>query len=238
MMHDLQALGQLTISHILGLGFVNTCTQHGYASWAAGLAGRIMANLSTFSAGPWQPDDINTAVLLALLTLPGDAGDALAWQRLAELNASPGGRVAKAALVVAAACACSGMPGHPTTTPATVWQQLTLLLNTMPAPQVCSTLVHLEGTLWPMYAAHRFWNHSTSTAQRKSTTAEGRQVSAARVWRATSMPNAASPTHGCNTRQPPLVKSLSAPGEGRAAAPTGRRSGAGRRLSGGRRSKA
>ncbi len=235
---DLKALGLLTIKHVLGVGFMNTCVAHDYESWAAGLGGRIMANIGTFSAGAWQPDDINTAIALALLTLPGEAGDALAWQRLAVLHASPGGRVAKAALVVAAACVCSGMPGHPSTTPTAVWQQLTQLLNTIPAPHMCNTLVHLVGTLWPMYSTKPLSaTHSSTqpTPPRKARTSGGLPASAARVRRASSVPNAAAPT-GCDHCQPPpLVKSISAPGEGRAGAPSaGRRSGVGRRLSGGR----
>jgi hypothetical protein len=234
----LKALGLLTIKHVLGVGFMNTCMSRGYESWAAGLGARIMANIGSFSAGAWQPDDINTAVVLALLTLPGEARDSLAWQRLSVLHASPAGRVAKAALVVAAACVCSGTPGHPTTTPTAAWQQLTQLLNDIPAPHVCSTLVHLDGALWPLYASHQPSGpnrDSTSPTQRKARTSGGRQASAARVCRAASMPNVVAPT-GCDNHQPPLlVKSISAPGEGRpAAAPTGRRSGAGRRLSGGR----
>jgi hypothetical protein len=239
---DLQALGLLTISHVLGVGFMNTCTSHDYESWAACLGDRIMVNIGSFSAGAWQPDDINTAIVLALLTLPREARDSLAWQRLSRLNASPAGRVAKAALVVAAACVCSGTPGHPTTTPTAVWQQLTQLLNDIPAPHVCSTLVHLDGALWPLYASHQPSGpnrDSTSPTERTARTSGGRQVSAARVCRAASMPNATAPT-GCDHRQPPLlVKSISTPasGEGRAAAPrTGKRSGpgAGRKLSGGR----
>lgn len=218
---DLQALGLLVACNLLGSSLTTHYLRDGFHAWAAGLGGRIMANIGSFSAGNWQPADINTAIMLALMTAPGD--DDAAWQRVAMLRTSPGGWVAEAALVSAVACVCSGMPGHPTTTPTAVWLQLAQLLESAQVYALGHTTHHLPGA------------HSTSPTQRKARTSGGRQVSAARVCRAASMPNAAAPA-GCDHRQPPLlVKSISAPGEGRpAAAPTGRRSGAGRRLSSGR----
>ncbi len=127
---DLQALGLLIACDLLGSVFIHDAISEGFHAWAAGLGGRIMANIGTFSTGNWQPADINTAIMLALMTAPGDAGDVdAAWKRVAMLRTSPHGWLAEAALVSAVACVCSGMPGHPTTTPTAVWLQLAQLLE-------------------------------------------------------------------------------------------------------------